>query len=68
MFHYHPKFKANYKVKWGMYDYLERMGGDIDEISKNDAQIESFKRKSGFFSSQMAQRALKMKTPSHWWE
>jgi len=32
-----------------MYDCLERMGGDIDEITNIDAQIESFKRKYGFF-------------------
>jgi len=30
---------------------LERLAGDIDEISKIDAQIERFKKKSGFFGS-----------------
>ena len=49
IFHYHPEFKGEYEVKRGMYDCLERMGGDIDEITNIDAQIESFKRKYGFF-------------------
>lgn len=46
MMHYNPKF---YQVKCGMYNCLDRLGGDIDEISKVDAQIESFKSKSRFF-------------------
>jgi len=36
-----------------MYDCLKRMGGDINEISKIDAQIESFKSKYEFYSSQI---------------
>jgi len=32
-----------------MYDCLDRLMGDIDEIRKNDAQIKSFKSKSRFF-------------------
>ncbi|XP_068503640.1 uncharacterized protein [Phaseolus vulgaris] len=66
--HYHPDFKADYEVKRGMYECLERMGGDIDEITKIDAQIEGFKSKSGFLGSEIAQRALKTKTPAQWWE
>jgi len=44
MLHYDPKFKAHYEVKHGMYDCLDRLVGDIDEISKVDTQIESFKK------------------------
>ena len=66
--HYHPEFNADYEVKRRMYDCLERMGGDIDEISKTNAQIESFKSKSGFFGCEIAQRALKTKTPTQRWE
>ena len=40
------------------------VGGDIDEMSKIDVQFESFKSKSGFFCTHIAQRALKTKTPS----
>jgi len=54
--------------KRGMYDCLERLVGDIDEVSKIDVQIQSFKSKFGFFGSQIAQHALKTKTPSQWWE
>ena len=35
-----------YEVKCGMYDSLKRFVGDIDEMSKIDVQIESFKIKS----------------------
>jgi len=66
--HYHPEFEVGYKVKRGMYDCLERLVGDIDEMSKIDLQMESFKSKSGLFGSQIAQHALKTKTPSQWWE
>ena len=68
MLHYYVEFKADYEVKRGMYDCLERLVGDIDGIGKIDSQIESFKSKSGFFGSAIAQRALKTKTPSQWWE
>lgn len=66
--HYNPKFNVDYEVKRGMYDCLERMGGDIDEISKTDAQIESFRSKFGFFGCEIAQCALKTKTPAQRWE
>jgi len=59
--HYHPDFKADYEVKRGMYECLERMGGDIDEITKIDAQIEGFKSKSGFLGSEIAQLHSKQK-------
>jgi len=68
MLHYHPEFIADYEVKRGMYDCLERLVGDIDEMSKIDVQTESFKSKSRFFSSQITQRALKTKTPLQWCE
>jgi len=68
MLHYGPEYKVDYEVKRGMYDCLERLVGDIDEMSKIDEQIESFKSKSGFFGSPLAQRALKTKTPAQWWE
>jgi len=64
MLHYDPEYKVDFKVKRGMYDWLERLVGDIDEMSKINGQIESFKSKSGFFGSLIAQRALKTKTPA----
>jgi len=51
----------DYEVKREMYDCLDRLVGDIDEISKIGVQIESFKSKSGFFSSLIAQYALNQK-------
>jgi len=68
MLHYDAEFKVDYEVKRGMYDCLERLVRDIDEIGKINSQIESFKSKSGFFGSAIARRALKTKTPSQWWE
>ena len=68
MLHYDPEFKVDFEVERGMYDYLERLVGDIDEMSKIDEQIESFKSKSGFCGSPIAQRTLKTKTPAQWWE
>jgi len=32
-------------LNYGMYDRLDRLVGDIDEINKIDVQIESFKKK-----------------------
>ena len=46
MLHYQPKFKVDYEVKRGTYDFLERLVGDIIDV-----QIESFKSKFGFFGS-----------------
>lgn len=68
MLHYDAKFKADYDVKRGMYDCLDRLVGDIDQITKIDSQIESFKSKSRFYGSPIAHCALKTKTPSLWWE
>lgn len=47
---------------------MERMIGDVEEISKIDAQLEDFKRKAKFFGSPIALAVLKNKTPSQWWE
>lgn len=68
-FHYSPSFKADYEVKRGLYDCLERMtGGDIDEISKIDAQLEDFKNKKKFFGSIVAKTGINIKTPAAWWD
>ncbi|WVY89485.1 hypothetical protein V8G54_034999 [Vigna mungo] len=62
MLHYNTKFKIDYEVRRGMHDCLDRLVGDIYEISKIDAQIESFKSKFGFFGSSIAQHAFKPKS------
>jgi len=49
MLHYDIGFKVDHEVKRGMYDCLDRLVGDIDEINKIDAQITSFKGENGFF-------------------
>lgn len=67
--HYKPNFKVDNEVKQGMYACLERMiGGDMDMVNKIDGQLEDFKSKKGFFGSEIAQRGLKSKTPTQWWE
>lgn len=66
--HYGVDFKADFEVKRGLYDCLERMVGDVQEISKIDSQLEDFKRKEKFFGSPIAMAALKTKTPAQWWE
>jgi len=64
MLHYDVVFKVDYGVQRRMYDTLDKLVGDIDEISKIHTQIESFKSKSGFTCSLIAQHTLKTKTPS----
>ena len=66
--HYNVDFKADFEVKRGLYDCLERIVGDVQEISKIDSQLEDFKRKAKFFGSPIAMAALKTKTPAQWWE
>ena len=65
MLHYDDAFKVDYEVKCGMYDCLDRLVGDIDEISKIGAQIESFKSKSGFFSSICTQPKVRHNGGNH---
>jgi hypothetical protein len=36
--HYGVDFKADFKVKRGLYGYLERMTGNIKEISKTTSE------------------------------
>jgi len=68
MLYYHPDFKVDYEVKRGFYDCLERLVRDIHVMSKIDVQLESFKRKSRLYGTDIAKSALKTKTPSQWWE
>jgi hypothetical protein len=73
-YHLNPKvnygvdFKADYEVKRGLYDCLQRMIEDVHEISKIEAQLEDFKTRARFFGSPIAMAALETKTPSQWWE
>jgi hypothetical protein len=66
--HYGADFKADFEVKRGLYDCLERMIGDVQEISKIDAQLEAFKTRAKFVGSPIAMAALGTKTPAQWWE
>lgn len=66
--HYSSNFKDDYEVKRGLYDCKESMIGDVEEISKIDAQLEDFKRKAKFFGSPIALTALKNKTMEQLWE
>lgn len=68
MLHYGPTFKVDYEVKRGLYSCLERILGDMAEVNKIDGQLEDFKSKAKFFGSEIAQLALKNKTPAQWWE
>ena len=42
-FHYSPNFKADFEVKRGIYDCLQRMVESMEEVKKIDAQLEDFK-------------------------
>jgi len=55
-----------YEVKHEMYDCLDRLVEDINEITKIDAQIENFKSKFGLSGCSITQHSLKTKTPSQW--
>ena len=66
--HYGPGFKIDYEVKKGLYDCMERIVGDKEEITKIDAQLEDFKSRSNFFGREVAKAALKTKTPVQWWD
>ena len=44
------------------------MLGTVSMLQQNLIKIEGFKSKSGFLGSEIAQRALKTKTPAQWWE
>jgi hypothetical protein len=64
--HYSSDFKADWEVKKGFYDCLQRMVGDIEEISKIDCELEDFKIKAKFFGSPIAMQSLMKKTPAQW--
>ncbi|PNX84021.1 HAT family dimerization domain containing protein, partial [Trifolium pratense] len=66
--HYSADFKAHYEVKHGLYDCLQKMIGDVKEITLIDAQLESFKKKAVFFGGPIAMAALGTKTAAQWWE
>lgn len=66
--HYSPNFKADFEVKCGLYDCLQRMVGNIEEISKIDDELEDFKSQAKFFGSPIAISALTNKTPTQWCE
>ncbi|KAK7259192.1 hypothetical protein RIF29_24792 [Crotalaria pallida] len=51
--HYAPRFKVDFEVKRGLYDYLERMVGNMEEVTKIDEQLEDFKNKEKFFGSSL---------------
>jgi len=50
MLYYNPKFKAHYEVKREIYDCLDRLVRNIDEMNKIYTRIDNFKRKCNFFS------------------
>jgi len=71
MLHYNTESKVYYEVKHGMYDCLDRLVGNIDEINKIYAQIESFKSKSGFSGNLIVKFALNQNSGTMveivWW-
>ncbi|KAG6466781.1 hypothetical protein ZIOFF_075414 [Zingiber officinale] len=46
-----PNFKADFEVKRGIYDCLQRMVESMEEVKKIDAQLEDFKYRKKFFGS-----------------
>jgi hypothetical protein len=66
--HYSANFKADYEVKRGLYECLQKMIDDVKEITIIDTQLEDFKNKAKFFGSPIAMAALETKTAAQWWE
>ncbi|XP_027340931.1 uncharacterized protein LOC113854230 [Abrus precatorius] len=66
--HYSSNFKVDVEVKHGLYECLERLGGDLHLVNKIDGQLEDFKSRSGYFGSRVAELGLTNKTPIQWWE
>ncbi|KAG6483907.1 hypothetical protein ZIOFF_060693 [Zingiber officinale] len=46
-----PNFKADFEVKRGIYDCLQRMVESMEEVKKIDAQLEDFKYPKKFFGA-----------------
>ncbi|KAK4253734.1 hypothetical protein QN277_010373 [Acacia crassicarpa] len=66
--HYKSSFKVDIKVKRGLYDCMDRMVGDIEEMNKIDTQLEDFKYQRKFFGRAIAKKAINTKAPAEWWE
>ncbi|RWR88638.1 hypothetical protein CKAN_01766500 [Cinnamomum micranthum f. kanehirae] len=67
-FQYDEKFHADFEVKKGLYDTLERFVRDSRTRILVDEQIDYFKRKIGMFGRETAQLTIKTKQPALWWE
>ncbi|XLR50165.1 hypothetical protein S83_000837 [Arachis hypogaea] len=65
---YSPNFKVEYDVKKRLYDCLDILVVDPALIIIIDSQLEDFKSKAKFFSTDVVKNALKTKTPSQWWD
>ena len=65
--HYALGFKADFEVKKGLYDCMQRMVDDIDIVTKIDSQLEDFK-KNKFFGSMVAKNAVNTKVSADWRE
>ncbi|XLS43985.1 hypothetical protein HN51_000850 [Arachis hypogaea] len=65
---YSPNFKVEYDVKKRLYDCLDILVVDPALIIIIDSQLEDFKNKAKFFSTDVVKNALKTKTPSQWWD
>ena len=58
---------VDFEVKHGLYDCLERMIGDVQEISKIDTpNLKILRGKQKFFGSQIEMASLKTKTLAQW--
>lgn len=62
-FHYSPDFKPNVDIKIGLYDCLQRMVPDRDELLKIDLQIDDFKKAKGLFGMPNAVMSRLKKSP-----
>jgi hypothetical protein len=66
--HYGPRFKADIEVRKGLMDCLTRMVDDPEEQAKIEVQMHDFKKKSGYFGTQLAKLTLEKATPADWWD
>lgn len=67
-FHYAPEFNADYEIKKGLYETIEKMCSTSDLRAKVDKQLDSFHNAKSLFGIDMAKQMRDKKQPALWWD